>query len=201
MGAIPPLVEQKAAWTRAAPALGRAVDEVEAILAVLGDHVEQTAPSAGDAVLVVRGIDPASLVGALRLEGSDRTGTLDRNHGPEGLAPYVPRPGLGVPDAPAYALVGVERGDAYRGVPPSQALEDVVARGRSPLTIEEGLAAVLVAPALLERGHCFSLAGSTRGDRRVPALWVSADAPKLGWCWTGAPHGWLGLASCASRVA
>ena len=37
-------------------------------------------------------------------------------------------------------------------------------------------------------------------DRRVPALWISEQAPKLGWCWDGNPHSWLGLASAGSRV-
>jgi len=55
-------------------------------------------------------------------------------------------------------------------------------------------------PELLERNHCFSLAGSRRGDRRVPALWISRNAPKLGWCWEGNPHDWLGCASAAVRV-
>jgi hypothetical protein len=105
----------------------------------------------------------------------------------------------GIATAPGCS--GVERGDGYRGRPPSEALADLAARGRSPLTIAEGLAAVLVEPMLLERNHCFSLAGSTRGDRRVPAVWISAGAPKLGWCWAGNPHDWLGLASCAARVA
>ena len=42
------------------------------------------------------------------------------------------------------------------------------------------------------------LSGSRRGDRRVPAMWISARAPKLGWCWDGNPHDWLGVASAGS---
>ena len=45
------------------------------------------------------------------------------------------------------------------------------------------------------------LSGSRRGDRRVPAMWISAKAPKLGWCWDGNPHDWLGVASAGSRLA
>ena len=45
------------------------------------------------------------------------------------------------------------------------------------------------------------LAGSRCGDRRVPALWISEGAPKLGWCWAGNPHTWLGTASAGSRTA
>ena len=36
---------------------------------------------------------------------------------------------------------------------------------------------------------------------RVPALWISERAPKLGWCWDGNPHTWLGLASAGRRVS
>ena len=41
------------------------------------------------------------------------------------------------------------------------------------------------------------MAGSRRGDQRVPAFWVSEGRPKLGWCWDRNPHTWLGTASCA----
>ena len=45
-----------------------------------------------------------------------------------------------------------------------------------------------------------SLAASTRGDRRVPAIWISKSRPKLGWCFAGTPHTWLGTASCIGRI-
>ena len=35
----------------------------------------------------------------------------------------------------------------------------------------------------------------------VPAIWISNRAPKLGWCWAGNPHTWLGSASCSDRAA
>ena len=68
-------------------------------------------------------------------------------------------------------------------------------RGRTPLTIDEGIALVTQVPQALEKNKCFMLAGSRRHDRRVPALWISERAPKLGWCWDGNPHTWLGTAS------
>ena len=37
--------------------------------------------------------------------------------------------------------------------------------------------------------------------RRVPSFWVSKGAPRLGWCWAGNPHTWLGAASASSRLA
>ncbi|MGI9156139.1 MAG: DUF5701 family protein [Marmoricola sp.] len=96
--------------------------------------------------------------------------------------------------------VDVERGEEFCNVRPEQATATVLGRGRSPLTIDEGIALVTQQPQLLEKNTCFMLAGSRRHDRRVPALWISERAPKLGWCWDGNPHTWLGLASAGGRV-
>ena len=95
----------------------------------------------------------------------------------------------------------VDRGEEFLGVRPEEALPVVLARGRTPLTIEEGIALVTHAPQVLEKNRCFMLSGSRRGDRRVPAMWISERAPKLGWCWDGNPHDWLGVASAGGRVA
>lgn len=162
----------------------------------------QAAPRAGGvaATLVVTRIDVQRTLSALTLPGRSEAGVLDRNHGPEGVAGYAPIAEIALPARRAYALVGVERGDELRGVPPRDAVVEILRRGRTPLTIDEGLALLVQHPALLERNHCFSLAGSRRGDRRVPALWISRSAPKLGWCWEGNPHDWLGCASTAGRV-
>jgi hypothetical protein len=141
------------------------------------------------------------MVPLLRLADGDRPGILDRNHGEAGLAPYRPLPDLAIPDAPLYLLTGVERGDEFRGVRPQDALTVIRDRGRSPLTVHEGIALVTHFPEVLVKNHCFMLSGSRRGDRRVPALWISERAPKLGWCWDGNPHTWLGSASAAGRLA
>jgi hypothetical protein len=104
-----------------------------------------------------------------------------------------------VPDRPAYLVTGVERGEEFCNVTPDKAEPAIAERGRSPLTIAEGVALITHYPGALEKNKCFSLAGSRCGDRRVPALWISNGAPKLGWCWAGNPHLWLGTASCAAR--
>lgn len=137
----------------------------------------------------------------LRLTGSQKAGILDRNHGEEGLAPYRPVDGLDIPEAPVYLLTGIERGDEFRDVAPRDALPVIAGRARTPLTIDEGLSLATVFPELLVKNHCFMLAGSTRGDKRVPALWISERAPKLGWCFQGVPHSWLGVASASARLA
>lgn len=128
-------------------------------------------------------------------------GVVDRNHGEDPLATYQPLPQLRVPDAPAYLVADVDRGDEFRGVRPRDAVETLLTRGRTPLTIHEGIALALQHPMSLQRNHCFMLAGSRRADKRVPALWISDGAPKLGWCWEGNPHAWLGTASAGRRVA
>jgi hypothetical protein len=69
------------------------------------------------------------------------------------------------------------------------------------LTIDEGVSLVATHPGILERNHCFMLGASTRGDQRMPALWIAENAPKLGWCFQRNPHSWLGMASAATRVS
>ncbi len=123
---------------------------------------------------------------------------------------FVPIPGLEVPPTP-YRLVGVERGEEYLNWTPDEALPVLAERGRTPLTVAEGVALLSQQPELLEPNKCFMLLGSRCGDRRVPALWISGGtgkdgrerkgAAKLGWCWAGNRHTWLGHASAASRAA
>src|SRR5688572_23571855 len=114
------------------------------------------------------------------------------------LVTYDPLPELELP-GPAYLLVDVDRGEEFCGVRPEEALPVIRDRGRTPLTIDEGIAVVTHEPRLLEKNKCFMLSGSRRHDRRVPALWISDRAPKLGWCWDGNPHTWLGVASAGAR--
>lgn len=117
------------------------------------------------------------------------------------IAGFVPIDGVDVPSKHAYVVLDVDRGDEHRNVRPEDALVAITATGRTPLTVDEGIAFVTQFPDSLEKNHCFSLVASRCGDRRVPALWISKGAPKLGWCWAGNPHTWLGSASCAGRVA
>ena len=112
---------------------------------------------------------------------------------------FQPIDGVRVPNAHAYLAFGIERGDTYLNVTPDDALARIAERGRTPLTIDEGIALLTHYPEFLQRNHCFSLLGSRGDDRRVPALWLSDGHPKLGWCWAGNPHTWLGSASCAGR--
>jgi hypothetical protein len=115
------------------------------------------------------------------------------------LARFRPLPQLELPAGP-YLLVDVDPGPDTLNLPPAQVLPRLEAAGRSPLTIAEGLAVLVSHPGVLRSRNCFSLLGSRAGDKRVPALWVSGRRPRLGWCYQGAPHTWLGSASCAGRL-
>lgn len=126
------------------------------------------------------------------------------------LARFEPIEGLGLPGSDVYALLDVERGDEYLNWTPDEAMKAIGGRARSVLTYDEGVALLTHFPQLLAPNRCFMLGGSRCGDRRVPALWISGGtgkdgpgrrgAPKLGWCWAGNRHTWLGHASCAGRT-
>ena len=173
------------------------------VAAGLPEVPEQDEPGHASLVLVVTRdlVDPQATVPLLRLAPKGTApGVVDRNHGEEGLAPYRPIEQVALPRR--RRLPGARR-RPRRGVPRSATRGGPAGRarpGRTPLTIEEGIAVVTHAPQLLEKNRCFMLSGSRRGDRRVPAMWISARAPKLGWCWDGNPHDWLGVASAGSRV-
>ena len=120
---------------------------------------------------------------------------------PRELDTFVPIDALDLPGASVYMAIDVDLGAASRNVRPEDALRNILSAGRSPLTLEEGVALMLQQPEAIATNWGFSMAGSRRGDQRVPAFWVSDGRPKLGWCWDRNPHTWLGTASCAGRSA
>jgi len=132
------------------------------------------------------------------------------------LEQFEPVDGLDVPDAPLYLVKDVDRGDDLRNWSPNEALPAITSRGRTPLTVNEGISWLLLEPTMLEPNHCFMTIGSRKRtpkglDARTPALWISggtgrdgkdrAGAPKVGWCWAGNRHPWLGFASARGRSA
>ena len=118
---------------------------------------------------------------------------------PGGLEHFRPLAEMRLPEGPVYLLFDVDTGSAMRNMAPDDAMSTIRSEGRTPLTIEEGIALITQFPERLRKNHCFSLLGSRSGDRRVPALWISQRRPKLGWCWAGNPHTWLGSASSRGR--
>lgn len=182
------------------------LDHLQPLRDLAANIPDLRAPQPGHARLVLvltrDLVDPQLTIPLLRLAPKGTTpGVLDRNHGEEGLAPYRPIPQVELPGSTAYLLLDVDRGEEFLGVRPEEALPVILGRGRTPLTIEEGIALVTHVPELLAKNRCFMLSGSRRGDRRVPAMWISGRAPKLGWCWDGNPHTWLGVASTGARRA
>jgi len=124
-------------------------------------------------------------------------------------------PVVELPDSPIYLLEDVDRGDQYANWSPNEVDLDLAVVGRTPLTLAEGLTWLLQQPAALQRNHCFMTIGSRKRkpggglDTRTPAIWISngtgrdgianRNAPKIGWCWAGNRHTWLGFASSSGR--
>ncbi|MGX1881648.1 DUF5701 family protein [Streptomyces sp. NPDC055287] len=133
------------------------------------------------------------------LAGKSAPGVIERFYAPGELERFVTLKELAVPEGEVYVAFDVDRGEEFCGVVPLNALEAIAERDRTPLTIEEGIALITQYPRALAKNKCFSLGGTRLGDRRVPALWISKGAPKLGWCWEGNPHTWLGMASAGGR--
>lgn len=121
-----------------------------------------------------------------------------------------------LPDAPLYFVARPDRGDHMANWSPEEALPALTEQGRSPLVLTEGIHWVVQQPAVLERNLCFMTIGSrlrkANGalDARTPAIWISngtgrdgkerRNAPKVGWCWWGNRHTWLGFASAEGRA-
>ena len=147
-------------------------------------------------VLVVTGLPREQAFARVDLRGKTGFTTME----PDDLARFVPITDAGVPTAQAYVLADIDTGPDTLDVPPDDAMPKILAAGRLPLTLDEGIAVVTHNPDLLGNGNRFSMLGSRCGDRRVTAIWVSQRRPRLGWCWAGAPHTWLGSASCGSKV-
>jgi hypothetical protein len=119
------------------------------------------------------------------------------------------------PESPIYLVDGLDRGDHLANWSPNEALPAIIASGRTPLTLTEGIFWLLQQPEALERNHCFMTIGSrlrkdnNQLDARTPAIWISngtgrdgahnRNAPKVGWCWAGNRHTWLGFAAAAGR--
>jgi hypothetical protein len=175
-----------------------------------------------DSLLVVhpRHLRPSSIAPHLTRSVRTRAGAVER----EGFVvvdmpdadEFAPT-GLEEPAADVYAVVGPDRGDDLASWSPAEAAPEVERRGRTPLTLAEGLHWVLQTPDALERNRCFMTIGSRLRkpdgsfDPRTPAVWISngtgrdgsqrRGAAKVGWCWWGNRHTWLGFASAGERVA
>lgn len=171
-------------------------------------------PPSDDAVLAIHhDVVPASeLAPLLRLGDKPGFVVVDLTD----LADFVPIDSVRIPGQPLYWLEGVDRGDDLRDWSSEEAGPELAARGRSPLTVHEGISWLLQQPQMLEPNACFMTIGSRKPkptggfDARTPAIWISGGtgrdgrenrgAPKVGWCWWRNRHTWLGFASTTDRV-
>lgn len=149
-------------------------------------------------VVVVRSTLVPTVAAVERVEVRGKAGWTDMAGELDG---YRPIEGVEVPDAEAYLLVDVSTGPETLGVTPADALPRITAAGRTPLTVDEGVALLTHHPEVLTDRNAFQALGSRADNKRIPSLWVSKGAPRLGWCWEGNPHSWLGAASAAQRLA
>jgi Family of unknown function (DUF5701)/NAD dependent epimerase/dehydratase family len=197
---VPPMVEV-ATMTfeeQVRTLLQRGLVDDEAAFRKMLEPARPVEPMARSVLTVSREVVPVA-VAAARVERRGRPvvlGQIALND----LDTFLPIDAVKLPDAPAYLAVEVDLGAGSRNVRPEDALRDIEV-GRSPLTLDEGIALVLQQPEAIARNWGFSMAGSRRGDQRVPAFWLSECRPKLGWCWDRNPHTWLGTASCSRRTA
>jgi hypothetical protein len=134
-----------------------------------------------------------------RIEVKGRKGFTEES--PEDLASFMAIEQVTVPRREIYLLADVDTGRESLGMRPDDALPGVLGEGRTPLTLVEGLAVITQFPDVLSTHNAYQLMGSRCGDRRVTAVWMSKGRPRLGWCWAGNHHTWLGMATAAARVS
>lgn len=207
--ALPPLSAQ------AERLIALGVHEIAGLTAAGVRAAAADTTAADDALLVMHpDIAPASALAHL-LTHKDKPGFLVVDM-PD-VDRFTPIEGLELPAGAMYRIDGLDRGDDMANWSPDEALPAITAAQRTPLTLGEGIFWLLQRPEVLERGHCFMTIGSRLRkpngalDARTPAIWISngtgrdgaanRHAPKVGWCWAGNRHTWLGFASAAGRTA
>jgi hypothetical protein len=173
----------------------------------------RSVPDSADSLLVVHPslVAASALAPLLRLNDKPGFVVTDMTD----VDDFTPISSVALPEAPLYLVSDVDRGDAMANWSPDEALPAITEAGRTPLTLTEGLHWVLQRPEALARGRCFMTIASRKHkpggalDARTPAVWISngigrdgnanRNAPKVGWCWAGNRHTWLGFASASGR--
>lgn len=118
---------------------------------------------------------------------------------PRDIQSFLPQDGFEPPECPFYLVVDPHTGTAYVNREPDVARKLIDSDERTPLTLEEGLAIATQHPDWLLEKNGFNLLGSGSVDGRVPSIWLSQSAPRLGSVWPNSRHTWLGNAYCADR--
>lgn len=180
--------------------------------AALWDAAARSEVASGLLVVNPALVPPSSLAPMMRLGDKEGFVVVDMSD----IDAFAPIEGVAVPDAPAYIVTDPDRGDTMANWSPDEALPAILGAGRSPLAAAEGIHWALQVPGIVERTRCYMTIGSRlrkpggRLDARTPAVWISngtgrdgverRGAPKVGWCWAGNRHTWLGFASAETRL-
>lgn len=118
---------------------------------------------------------------------------------PRDIISFLPQDGFEPPEGPFYLVIEPHTGTAYVNREPDVARKLIDSDDRLPLTLEEGLAIATQHPEWLREKNGFNLLGSRSADGRVPSIWMSQNAPRLGSVWPNSKHTWLGNAYCRGR--
>lgn len=118
---------------------------------------------------------------------------------PRDIASFQPQEGFQPPEGPFYLVIEPHTGTCYVNREPDVARKLIDSDERIPLTLEEGLAIATQHPEWLLEKNGFNLLGSRSNDGRVPSIWMSQNAPRLGAVWPNSRHTWLGNAYCRAR--
>lgn len=149
-------------------------------------------------VIVVKSslVSPEKAMAQVEVKG--KKGKVDMNPvSPDGFSPI---PSVVIPESPIYLIADILTGRDTLNVTPNDALKLIEQENRTPLTIEEGVALMVHFPDVIITQNAFSMLASRSHDKKVPAMWISYGIPRLGWCWAGNPHTWLGSASAQKRI-
>ena len=106
---------------------------------------------------------------------------------PRDIASFLPQDGFTPPEGPFYLVVEPHTGTCYINREPDVARKLIDSDERLPLTLEEGLAIATQHPEWLLEKNGFNLLGSRSADGRVPSIWMSQNAPRLGAVWPNSP--------------
>ncbi|MGH3508556.1 MAG: DUF5701 family protein [Nocardioidaceae bacterium] len=182
---------------------GLSVEDFVGLTAPLEKRLDDVPPPSHDrglafAIVVASALVPTWSAMERVVDGKGERGVVDMT--PVEPGDFEPRPGTELPAGPIYLIADVDTGKETLNVPPRDALRLIEAQGRLPLTIDEGVAVLTQFPDVLRTHNAFQLLASRRDDKRIPSIWTSYRQPRLGWCWEGNPHSWLGSASAAARL-
>lgn len=119
---------------------------------------------------------------------------------PRDIVSFLPTDGFEPPEGRSL-VIEPHTGTCYTNREPDVARKLIESDERLPLTLEEGLAIATQHPEWLLEKNGFNLLGSRSADGRVPSIWMSQSAPRLGAVWPNSRHLPGSAMHTASRVA